>query len=77
MADNGKRVYAPADLVVGASTARAGKRGGNPYLPEVATVIDIIASYPARWANSVSSAWANRPSPSAPSRARRSSSSSR
>ncbi len=34
MADNGKRVYTPADLVAGASTARAGKLGGNPYRPK-------------------------------------------
>ena len=43
---NGKRVYAPADLVLGASTARAGKLGGNPYLPEVATVVQIIEETP-------------------------------
>jgi sulfhydrogenase subunit gamma (sulfur reductase) len=38
---NGKRVYTPADLVMGATTAKAGKLGGNPYLPEVATVVEI------------------------------------
>jgi sulfhydrogenase subunit gamma (sulfur reductase) len=43
---NGKRVYTPADLVMGATTAKAGKLGGNPYLPEVATVIEIIDETP-------------------------------
>jgi sulfhydrogenase subunit gamma (sulfur reductase) len=43
---NGKRVYTPADLVLGASTARAGKLGGNPYLPEIATVVKIIDETP-------------------------------
>ena len=46
MSDNGKRVYTPADLVMGATTAKAGKLGGNPYLPEVATVIEIIEETP-------------------------------
>jgi len=46
MSDNGKRVYTPADLVMGATTAKAGKLGGNPYLPEVATVIEIIDETP-------------------------------
>jgi len=33
-------------VVVGASTARAGKKAGNSYLPEVATVIQIIEETP-------------------------------
>lgn len=34
------------DVIVGASTARAGKRAGNPYLPETATVVEIIQETP-------------------------------
>ena len=35
-----------ADVVAGASTARAGKRAGNSYLPEIATVVQIIQETP-------------------------------
>jgi NAD(P)H-flavin reductase len=35
-----------ADVVPGASTARAGKQGGYPYLPEIATVVEIIQETP-------------------------------
>ncbi len=31
-----------SDVVAGATTARAGKQAGNPYLPEIATVVQII-----------------------------------
>ncbi len=33
MSDNGKKRLTSADVIAGASTARAGKLGGNPYLP--------------------------------------------
>ncbi len=46
MADNGKVRLTAADVVAGASTARAGKLAGNPYLPEVATVVKIIEETP-------------------------------
>jgi NAD(P)H-flavin reductase len=45
MADTKTRLT-KADIVEGASTARAGKLGGNPYLPEVATVVEIIQETP-------------------------------
>jgi NAD(P)H-flavin reductase len=46
MADNGKTRLTLADVAVGASTARAGKQAGNPYLPEIATVAQIIQETP-------------------------------
>ena len=46
MPDNGKTRLTLADVVPGASTARAGKLGGNPYLPEIATVVEIIPETP-------------------------------
>ena len=46
MSDNGKKRLTFADVVAGASTARAGKLGGNPYLPEVAKVVEIIRETP-------------------------------
>jgi sulfhydrogenase subunit gamma (sulfur reductase) len=42
----GKSRLTFADVVPNASTARAGKLGGNPYLPEVATVVQIIEETP-------------------------------
>ncbi|MCX8031825.1 MAG: FAD/NAD(P)-binding protein [Thermoleophilia bacterium] len=42
----GKTRLTFADVVPGATTARAGKRAGNPYLPEVGTVIEIIPETP-------------------------------
>jgi len=46
MADNGngqgKTRLTSADVVAGATTARAGKQAGNPYLPEVATIVEIV-----------------------------------
>jgi sulfhydrogenase subunit gamma (sulfur reductase) len=46
MSDNGKTRLTAADVVAGASTARAGKLAGNPYLPEIATVVQIIQETP-------------------------------
>jgi sulfhydrogenase subunit gamma (sulfur reductase) len=46
MSDNGKTRLTAADVVAGASTARAGKLAGNPYLPEIATVVKIIEETP-------------------------------
>jgi sulfhydrogenase subunit gamma (sulfur reductase) len=42
----GKTRLTAADIIAGASTARAGKKAGNPYLPEVATVFEIIQETP-------------------------------
>jgi NAD(P)H-flavin reductase len=42
----GKSRLTFADVAPGASTARAGKLGGNPYLPETATVVQIITETP-------------------------------
>ncbi len=42
----GKTRLTFADIQEGASTARAGKLAGNPYLPEVGTVIDVIQETP-------------------------------
>ena len=46
MADNGKTRLTFDDVERGASTARAGKKAGNSYLPEVATVVQIIEETP-------------------------------
>ena len=46
MADKRQEPPHLADVVAGASTARAGKLAGNPYLPEVATVVQIIPETP-------------------------------
>jgi len=50
MADNGngagKTRLTFDDVERGASTARAGKKAGNSYLPEIATVIEIIEETP-------------------------------
>ena len=46
MSDNGKTRLTAADVVAGASTARAGKKAGNPYLPEIATIVEIIQETP-------------------------------
>jgi sulfhydrogenase subunit gamma (sulfur reductase) len=43
---NGKMRLTSADVVKGASTARAGKLGGNPYVPEICTVKEIIQETP-------------------------------
>lgn len=43
---NGKSRLTAADIVPGASTARAGKEAGNSYLPEVATIFEIIQETP-------------------------------
>lgn len=45
-ASGGKRRLTFADVQRGASTARAGKLAGNPYLPEIATVVEIIQETP-------------------------------
>lgn len=42
----GKTRLTFADVEVGASTARAGKRAGNPYLPQIASVIEIVQETP-------------------------------
>jgi len=41
-----KKRLTAADVVAGASTARAGKLAGNSYVPEVATVVEIIPETP-------------------------------
>lgn len=50
MTDNGngqgKTRLTAADVIAGATTARAGKKAGNPYLPEIATVVQIIQETP-------------------------------
>ena len=46
MATDAKTRLTAADVKTGATTARAGKLAGNPYLPEVATVADIIQETP-------------------------------
>ena len=46
MADNGKTRLTAADVIASAPIARAGRRAGNPYLPEVATVVEIIEETP-------------------------------
>jgi sulfhydrogenase subunit gamma (sulfur reductase) len=43
---NGKTRLTAADVVAGATTARSGKQAGNPYLPEIATVVQIIEETP-------------------------------
>ncbi|GAB4253670.1 MAG: FAD/NAD(P)-binding protein [Thermoleophilia bacterium] len=45
-ASGGKRRLTFADVRQGASTARAGRLAGNPYLPEIATVVEIIQETP-------------------------------
>ncbi len=44
--NTGKSRLTFADVEVGATTAKAGKRAGNPYLPQIATVVDIIQETP-------------------------------
>jgi NAD(P)H-flavin reductase len=46
MSENGKARLTAADVVAHATTARAGKLAGNPYLPEIATVVEIIEETP-------------------------------
>jgi sulfhydrogenase subunit gamma (sulfur reductase) len=46
MADKAKTRLTAADVKAGVNIPRAGKEAGNPYLPEVATVIDIIEETP-------------------------------
>ena len=46
MAAEAKTRLTAADVKPAASVARAGKLAGNPYLPEVATVIEIIEETP-------------------------------
>jgi NAD(P)H-flavin reductase len=46
MSDNGKARLTAADVIAGAPIARAGQKAGNPYLPEVATVVQIIEETP-------------------------------
>ena len=46
MATDAKTRLTAADVKTGATTARAGKLAGNPYLPEVATVVEIIQETP-------------------------------
>ena len=46
MATDAKTRLTAADVKAGATTARAGKLAGNPYLPEVATVVEIIDETP-------------------------------
>jgi sulfhydrogenase subunit gamma (sulfur reductase) len=46
MSDNGKTRRTWEDVVAHATTARAGKLAGNPYLPEIATVAEIIDETP-------------------------------
>jgi sulfhydrogenase subunit gamma (sulfur reductase) len=46
MATDAKTRLTAADVKTGASIPRAGKLAGNPYLPEVATVVQIIQETP-------------------------------
>jgi len=46
MAEKAKTRLTAADVETGAGIPRAGTEAGNPYLPEVATVIDIIEETP-------------------------------
>ena len=46
MADKGKTRLTSTDVVAGAGIARAGKLAGNPFLPEVATIVRIIEETP-------------------------------
>jgi sulfhydrogenase subunit gamma (sulfur reductase) len=46
MADKAKTRLTAADVKAGAGIPRAGKEAGNPYLPEVATVLEIIEETP-------------------------------
>lgn len=46
MAEEQKSRLTFADVEEGATTAQAGKKAGNPYLPEVATVTEIIEETP-------------------------------
>lgn len=45
-AGQGKTRLTAADVIAGASTARAGKKAGNSYVPEIATVVQIIEETP-------------------------------
>lgn len=44
--DVAKTCLTTADVIAGATIARAGKQAGNPYLPEIATVVEIIQETP-------------------------------
>jgi sulfhydrogenase subunit gamma (sulfur reductase) len=46
MAGNGKTRLTAVEVKAGAGIPRAGKLAGNPYLPEVATVVEIIDETP-------------------------------